>query len=147
MPVETLLRRFVVIRNNAEVAVETHGLDLLGEVDGILRAIVAHVSDGLAATVHGLEHGLEEPDLVIVEDGRALAGRGTHGDGVDSRLDEALGELLRAREVQVEILVKRRHARDDRAPEKRLCHARLLIISIRSNKVGVMQDYTGKGVG
>ena len=86
---------------------DTEFRDVLGEVDGVGRAIVPHVGDplrGLAAD--RLDDGAGKLDLLRVEDRGALAGGSIDDKRVVTALDKARGKCLRTVEVEFAFIVE-----------------------------------------
>ena len=131
--VHSLLRRLVVVRDDAHEAVDTEFRDVLGEVDGVGRAVVPHVGDDGGLAADRLDNGAEKLDLLRVEDRGALAGGSIDDKRVVTAFDKARGKCLRAVEVEFALIVEGRDHSGDQATEAgfNVRHGRLLNSCVR----------------
>jgi hypothetical protein len=111
MPVQPVLRRLVVIRNDRQARGRAGFLRRLGELDRLGGRVPAGAGDHRDAAFRVLDR---DPDqfLVLVEiDGRRFAGRADYDDAVGAFRNMPIDQLAKARDVESPVLV---HRRDDR---------------------------------
>ncbi len=82
---------------------------LLRQVNRMLGRVRPRAGDHGRAVADGLERGAQEPEPLVVREGRGLAGRAVHDDPVGAVVDEELAELAVAVVVDRSVGVERRH--------------------------------------
>src|SRR5207248_2282841 len=111
---QAALRRLAVVRRDDQRAVAPRRLGQPSELDGLLRRVRARPADDLALARRRLHHGAEQVALLLVGEGRCLAGGAGRHDGVGAVLQQPARELLRAVEVERVVVAERRdHRRED----------------------------------
>ncbi len=120
---QALGRRLVVVRRDGQEAVHAEPARIPRQVHRVRRVVGARVRDHARIRSDLVEHRLEQRELLVVGQRRALAGRAGEHEALGAVLHEVAGE--RARGVQVERAVgaeRRRHCGAD-APGGRLGRA------------------------
>ena len=132
MAVETFLRRLVVVRVHHERAVRAGPLGVLGEVDGFGGGVGARAGEDLHPLARGLDHELDHTLVLVVRQGRRLAGGAARHDPVGAVGHLELDQLAQLCLVHLAV-AERRDERDERTGEGR--PHRVVSPATRSSKV------------
>jgi hypothetical protein len=119
VPVQTLLRRLVVVGIHHERAVRARALGVLREIERLGRAVRAGAGEHLDALAGGLHHDLDHALVLVVREGRRLAGGAARHQAVGAVGHVQLDQLAQLRLVHLGVL-ERRDQRDERAGENRV---------------------------
>ena len=120
------LRRTVVVRGDSEDGVGPSGRAPLGQLYGSSRVVASSTGDDV--TIHSTDHRFHQGDLLVVGQGRRLAGRPGQHQTVVALLHQPAGQLHRPIQIQRPVGGKRSDHGGNHPTEPRL-HLRFLLVS------------------
>ena len=107
MPVESGLRRLVVIWGNTHNSVHPYSLGLLGELYGVCRGVVSGSGNDNCPVSDRLVHDLEKLELLLMSQGRRLSGGSCDDDSVRTILNKPDDQLFNLCVVHFQVRPKR----------------------------------------
>ncbi len=119
--VDALLARPVVVGRDHQGCIRAHRLGVARQLDHLGGAVGAASGDHRGAPGHGLHAQLHHPTVLVVVQGRGLAGGADGSDPVDARRHLPLHERYEGVLVQRAVAERSDQGGDD-ALEKRLGH-------------------------
>jgi hypothetical protein len=109
-------RRLVVVRRDDEEPVHAECVRFACEVDGVRGGVRTRVGDNSPAVLaRDLDRGLKEPELLLVRQGRRLAGRPGDDDAVRAVFEEVRADAPERVDVDRAVVREGRHDRREDA--------------------------------